>query len=776
MALPQTLTLMQLLTMSLKTPDYGVVNFRSLYVLLEYIIERMHIAHDRVNLGHRPSRELIRQAGRDMMADGDAVDPSDIIDYRDPNSPNDLASPQLPPSFQLTIGRDNNSDQARIAALEDQLNQLKTAVDPLVGANALGGFGHFSINIDGSGGTANAGTPVDTSVDNAPSSQRASLGPLAEAWQIIQMNARLNMLQQAMEVANAKLEEHGEAIAKLKNLKNGLVNFLRKWMINPDAAFRDALDGSLLSAANNTENFKIPEGYTKPVFVTWPALRSVLVDRQAEDAKKSMIGAEPINLSPRPASHGHPPMPTEKPKHNLATDHPPGEEGQVDEPLPSWWTHATDPNLPQAGKKSNQSAATTPVEKSDKAGNASYTLEPDKDVLDILVQIGRLVRLTQRFDKRLTRIEDYLSGLAQNKNVNKLNSAANEFKQSIHEERISDAASTTAGNRSGSSGTSGSSSEGSDNPDTSGTPQTAAGRSTYGFGQDMNGLNNTSGSGSWGATGGPTRSSSPAVNANAIPVLPTIPEAVQPTANGSRNVDDTHGLFAMGLSSPDDEEAARIRAEKDEATAAQIRNLQQLLEQQKRHFDKMQNRLNTLHSELAGVTGKLKEQATKFSAPQKHALVHPQFDSSKSEKTNSGSNGPSRAEFEIFCRACAENFAMIEVRLSELESVLRILQQNLENLQNQTHRLQHDKADENALMELLLPGDYLDNNIRNLAEKLDVELTSQVNDKDRQTEKWTKAMEMLTIAGFHMRFLRQSRGPNSERVSNSSQYSQSVCA
>ena len=165
------------------------------------------------------------------------------------------------------------------------------------------------------------------------------------------------------------------------------------------------MDGNLLSDTANAENIEIPEGFTKPVFVTWPALRSVLIDRQAEDARKSLAGSEPINFAPHPLSVGHPSVPMEKARENTVTDHPAGEDTQVEESLPSWWTHPTDPNASQPGKKSTQSAATTPVEQSGKAENVSYTLEPDKDVLDTLVQIGRLVRLSQRFDKRLSRIE-----------------------------------------------------------------------------------------------------------------------------------------------------------------------------------------------------------------------------------------------------------------------------------------------------------------------------------------------------------------------------------
>ena len=263
----------------------------------------------------------------------------------------------------------------------------------------------------------------------------------------------------------------------------------------------------------------------------------------------------------------------------------------------------------------------------------------------------------------------------------------------------------------------------SDDPNsTTGTPGAPV-RSTYGFGRDRDGLDNTI-----STQRGPNRSSSPAViSPNNTPAPTLNPIAESGGQNDVLNAENMHGLFAMGLAFPEQDEAARIRTEKDEATAAQIRTLQQLLDQHKRHFDKMQNRLNTLHSELAAVTGKLKEQATKLSGPAKHALIQPQFDSGKAEKTNSvwfirtssnkqilrkdglncflsqGSNGPSRAEFEIFCRACAENFAMIEVRLNELEGMLGMLQETLDNLQNQTHRLQHDKADENALMELLIP-------------------------------------------------------------------------
>lgn len=43
----------------------------------------------------------------------------------------------------------------------------------------------------------------------------------------------------------------------------------------------------------------------------------------------------------------------------------------------------------------------------------------------------------------------------------------------------------------------------------------------------------------------------------------------------------------------------------------------------------------------------------------------------------------------------------------------------------------------------LVQGDYFDDNLRHLTEKLDVEVASHVNEKDQQTEKWTKAMEML---------------------------------
>ena len=61
------------------------------------------------------------------------------------------------------------------------------------------------------------------------------------------------------------------------------------------------------------------------------------------------------------------------------------------------------------------------------------------------------------------------------------------------------------------------------------------------------------------------------------------------------------------------------------ATLEQVREILKVLDQQRKHFERMQNRVNTLHTELASVTAKLKEQAIKLVGNSSQVLIQPQL-------------------------------------------------------------------------------------------------------------------------------------------------------
>jgi hypothetical protein len=257
---PDSLSLIQLLNLSLKTPDYGVVNFRSLYVLLEYLINRMNIAQDHVDLCDRPSREVIRRAAngianndfRNGTAEGGIPNgtaeggmrtmTNGVVDYRDGGPP--LQEPFHDPSIT------SFSNQQRIAALEQKVGTLRMQMETFLELPTNGRLAEKA-DCEASGFQQNGSmlnifepekgaTGGSTGAEQRRLSQpmRAS-GPMLEAWQLVLLSKRMDAAEQALEKAFSLTDEILQGLGRIKNLKNNLVNYIRKWMLNPDAAFQD---------------------------------------------------------------------------------------------------------------------------------------------------------------------------------------------------------------------------------------------------------------------------------------------------------------------------------------------------------------------------------------------------------------------------------------------------------------------------------------------------------------------------------------------------------
>lgn len=61
------------------------------------------------------------------------------------------------------------------------------------------------------------------------------------------------------------------------------------------------------------------------------------------------------------------------------------------------------------------------------------------------------------------------------------------------------------------------------------------------------------------------------------------------------------------------------------ATLDHIRELQKVLDSQKKNWERTQSRVNTLHTELSSMTSELKEQAVRLAGAPSRALIQPQF-------------------------------------------------------------------------------------------------------------------------------------------------------
>ncbi|OQV14062.1 hypothetical protein BV898_11727 [Hypsibius exemplaris] len=957
--LPDSLSLTQLLNLSLKTPDYGVVNFRSLYVLLEYLINRMNVAGDRVDLRERPSRDMIREAGRGMTDGANGV-----VDYRDGGLQETGQDPFRVPSITTF------ANQQRIAALEQNVGALQSQMGAFYefltnarlsekSVSGSAGFhpSSFTLNIiePSKGSLSAVEQPAQSNLVCHPSTHgifdptqpgavRMS-GPMIEAWQMAQLVKRLDAAEQATKKAFSMIDEVLQGLGKIRNLKDNLINYIRKWMLNPEAAFQDALNGDILTDSL-PEDFVVPSNFNKLPFVTWPALRAVLVDRQNEDAKMSLAASGQRSRSPsgEPNSTGNrslSPIAERKERERLSkvpkisspkfaddqtstrseeekkrvsiganrltpesqqsdearrrgwkdqktTDGPnlsaPADNNATalanqNDPAEEFFTDdaqgaagaeqhpGTDPTNPtmsidvdvdgsqnqrvqedsddegtgktrdgtavQFGEnyggspdRSQSTRRSTPVSMLSNGSPKSPTLnnirlsgsshvesplfitEPDADVLSSLVQIGRLVRTSHRFEKRLGRIEIYLNGLAHKKDIHRLTdgirSDFDNFRRSL-----TSATGTAIGGSLGGNGGTGFGGSGVEEPDGeiidggadnygefAGSKERTQREGTW-SGESGGGNENEDGRQSDGGSnsGGSEYTGSPhSQRGSDDPSFQTAMDSYagragsdgrscsngQPGSSGSPKDQDHRAGPSLSPLSALDVTFTPVGSADGMAMLNHIRDVQKALDQQKKNWERMQNRVNTLHTELASVTTKLKEQAIKLAGSSSRVLIQPQVQQdAKSERSARGTNGPTRSEFEIFCRACAENFEMIEVRLTDLENIMRTQQSKLEVLQFQTTRLQREKADEVTVNELLLPkadtslldnkldkphfmefanvlqqklmdirgnmlqqGDFLGNHIKDISERLETQLnSSEVERKIEKADQHIGAME-----------------------------------
>ena len=258
-SLSDSLSLIQLLNLSLKSPDYGVVNFRSLYVLLEYLINRMNVAHDRVDLRERPSQNLIREASRSMAEGGMYNTTNGVVDYREAREVSGLTvgggiqEPFRTPSLT------SFANHQRISSLEQKLGILRMQLEAFSELPTNGRLAEKAEDFQSGGGfTLNIFEPNKGSLTVAERAQSSGLvgsvfdpplqqasgwvrtsGPIIEAWQVVQLGKRMDAAEQALEKAFSLIDEMLQGVGKIKQLKDNLVNYIRKWMLNPDAAFQD---------------------------------------------------------------------------------------------------------------------------------------------------------------------------------------------------------------------------------------------------------------------------------------------------------------------------------------------------------------------------------------------------------------------------------------------------------------------------------------------------------------------------------------------------------
>ncbi|XP_055352849.1 uncharacterized protein LOC129598814 [Paramacrobiotus metropolitanus] len=621
---PEHASVLQLLVLALKTPDYGVVNFRSLYCLLEYLINRLDIGQDRVDLTERPSRELIREAVRWMPEfPGSERTGKDVVDFR--------------------------SDQ-RIATLEHRVSTLRLQMEAFHELPTTDRLSERMAEKTGEAGRTSS--------------------PLIEAWQVAQLSKRMDAAEQSLEKAFSVMDELLDGVNKVKKLKHSLMRYIQRWMFNPDAAFQQALNGEAFGDDDEEEDLAVPNKFP---FVTWPALREVLINRQAEnDAEASPLSAvleafAPLVTIPengdeprtadaerRSTSSGRASSvparersrsvsfpkdardlattaetETEKRRSTKALDAARDTTRESVSPL-----HSPDHSSPGSSPRSTSRALSL----RESLDVPSFIAPPDGEVLHSLTKIGNLLKWSKRVEARLNRLEAYLGNVANKDEFRRIADDLDEVRKSI-------------------------------------APLSE-----------------------WVSEWGPSH-----IGAELIPAQ--IANTGLQTTAGSALPDQTVKVTEGGGSRPVsplfDTDDQRPSAE-TQALHAQMRELNAANEAQKRLLAELQSRASIMAAELAAVSKAVKEQAAKLPAAPSRIAIQPKLSLPKTEKSPC-TQGPSQSQFDIFCRACAENFQMVELRLAELENTVDHHADRLQNLNELISRLDRIKADIDQVAGMISP-------------------------------------------------------------------------